>query len=454
MGSARMMNRFAARKAETLTKIGRHCDGGGLYLQVGANGNRSWLFRYQLDGRTRDMGLGAFPDTSLALARKRAAEARLLTHCGLDPLKERQRERDAKRLEEARTITFEQCAREFIDAKRASWRNAKHVKQWERTLETYAFPLMGKLPVQAVDMDLVLGVLKPIWKTKTETAVRVRERIEAVLDAAKARRARDGENPARWRGLLEHMLPKPSSVQKVKHHKALPYTEIGAFMAELRKLEDGSARALEFTILTATRTSEALGAQWSEIDLLAGVWTIPANRIKAGKEHRVPLSVPVLRMLGTLHKHRIDNNVFPGWKNGKSLSNMAMLKLLERMGRDVTTHGFRSTFRDWAAEQTRYPREVAEMALAHALESKVEAAYRRGDLFEKRAGLMAAWANYCGVVRADATALPLRSPTKKRVKLGPITRSKRSCMKNEQGMTARGLNSRPETVPQTRDPNY
>jgi integrase len=401
------MRKLSALSVQRAKDAGRYCDGGGLYLQVGPNGNKSWLFRYCQDGRTRDMGLGALLDTSLAQARELAAEARQVTKRGLDPLKEKQRARDAKRLEAARAMNFADCAALHIASKRDSWRNAKHARQWERTLETYAFPVMGKLPVQEIDTALVLRVLEPIWKTKTETAGRVRERIEAVLDAAKARGFREGENPARWRGHLQNLLPQPSAIRKVQHHKALPYIEIGAFMADLRELQDGSARALEFVILTATRTSEALGAQWGEIDLDGGTWTIPANRIKAGKEHRVPLSVPVLKLLNSLYERRIDSNVFPGWKKGKPLSNMAMLKLLERMGRDITTHGFRSTFRDWAAEQTAFPREVAEMALAHAVESKVEAAYRRGDLFAKRMKLMAAWADYCSRPSRSADVLPM-----------------------------------------------
>lgn len=405
MGSVRTMQKLNALSVKRMTAIGRYSDGGGLYLQVGPSGGKSWLFRYSLDGRTRDMGLGALLDTSLAQAREMAAEARQVTKRGLDPLAERKRQRDAKRLEVARAITFAEFAAIYIAAKRPEWRNAKHAQQWERTLETYAFPVIGKLSLQAIDTALVLKVLEPIWRTKTETAGRVRERIEAVLDAAKVRGYREGENPARWRGHLRMILPIPSSITKVRHHSSLPYVEISAFMAELRKIDDGSARALEFVILTATRTSEAIGARWSEIDLDQGVWTIPANRIKAGKEHRVPLSVPVLALLDPLYKYRTDDFVFPGCKKGKPLSNMAMLKLLERMGRDITTHGFRSTFRDWAAEKSDFSREVAEMALAHALESKVEAAYRRGDLFEKRAGLMAAWANYCSAPLTACTVV-------------------------------------------------
>jgi integrase len=390
-----------------LFAVGRHCDGGGLYLQVSKEGTRSWIFRYQFEGRVRDMGLGSAMVIGLSDARDCAVECRRILARGLDPIEERLRKRREKAIEAASALSFKACAQDLIEAKRPSWRSAKHAAQWLSTLQAYAFPHFGALPVSAVDTSLVLKALTPIWNVKNDTAVRVRERIEAVLDAARARGARDGENPARWKGHLETLLPRPSKVKKVRHQPALPYSEIAPFMELIRKQQSTAALAMELLILTATRTSEAINARWEEFDLDTGVWTIPANRIKAGKEHRIPLSEPAKRLLLKLHACPTSEFVFPGQRQGKPLSNMALLKLLERMGFDhITTHGFRSTFRDWAAELTSFPREVAEMALAHAIENKVEAAYRRGGLFEKRAKLMAAWASYCGKV-SRANIVPL-----------------------------------------------
>jgi integrase len=343
------------------------------------------------------MGLGSASIIGLADARTFAAQCRALVARRIDPIEERRRRQQQAALEAATAVTFKQAALSVIEAKRPSWRNAKHAAQWQSTLEAYAFHLFGHLPVRDVDTALVLRSLKPIWATKNSTAGRVRERIEAVLDAAKAEGLRTGENPARWKGHLEYKLAKPSKVQPVKHHAALPYPEIPAFMDQLRTHECVAAWAMEFLILTATRTSEAIGARWDEIDLEAGRWTIPGERIKAGKTHQIPLSEPALALLRRLQRLRVGEFVFPGLRPGKPLSNMAMLKLLDRMGRryEITTHGFRSTFRDWAAEQTTHAGEVVEMALAHTIENKVEAAYRRGDLFEKRRFLMRDWGEYC-----------------------------------------------------------
>jgi integrase len=308
--------------------------------------------------------------------------------------------RKAKRAEErltaATATTFEQCAERYIAAHRSGWRNPKHAAQWPSTLKTYAYPVFGSLPVQAVDTGLVMKVLEPIWHAKPETASRVRGRIEAVLDWATVRGYRKGENPARWRGHLDKLLPARGKVRKVEHHAALPYAEMGDFMAALREQEGIAARALEFLILTAARTSEVIGARWQEFDLEGKLWIVSADRIKGGKEHRVPLSGAALTIIEAMKETRESEFVFPGGKAGKPLSNMAMLKALERMERtELTAHGFRSSFRDWSAERTNYPREVAEMALAHTVGDKVEAAYRRGDLFRKRRQLMAAWARYC-----------------------------------------------------------
>jgi integrase len=326
---------------------------------------------------------------------------------GRDPLAAKRAKRDQARLAEARAMTFRQCAEAYIDAHRAGWRNPKHAGQWPATLETYVYPTMGALPVQAVDVGLVMKAVEPIWTTKPETAGRVRGRIESVLDWATARGYRQGENPARWRGHLENLLPKKSKVRRVEHHAALAYTEIAEFVAELRRQEGVGARALEFAILTAARTGEVLGARWDEINIAERLWTVPASRMKAGKEHRVPLSDAALAIVERLAAIRSGDFVFPGAREGRPLSNMAMLMTLRRMGRgELTAHGFRSSFRDWAAERTAFPAEVAEMALAHVVGNKVEAAYRRGDMFEKRRQLADAWAKFCTApTPAGATVL-------------------------------------------------
>jgi integrase len=371
-------------------------DGLGLYLRVGSSGAKSWVFRYRVDNRRRDMGLGPVHTVSLADAREKAAGCRRLRLDRVDPLQRREAERVTERLEAARRMTFRDCAEAYIEVHKAGWRNAKHGDQWRSTLATYAYPVVGELPAQTVDTALVMKILEPIWAMKTETASRVRGRIESVLDWATVRELRRGENPARWRGHLENLLPKRAKVQTVQHHPALPYAEMSPLMALIREQDGISARALEFLILTATRTSETIHASWSEIDMSNGIWIIPATRIKAGKEHRVPLSTAAVTVLIAMQNVRHGSFVFPGGRPGNGLSNMALLKLLERIGRgDLTAHGFRSTFRDWAAERTNFPRDVAEMALAHTIGDKVEAAYRRGDLFEKRRKLMEAWASYC-----------------------------------------------------------
>ncbi len=384
-------------------------DGGGLYLQVTESGAKSWIFRFMLNGRAREMGLGPLHAVSLSDARTKATECRRLRADGFDPIEARKLERDKARLAAARALTFKDAADAYIKAHQAGWRNAKHAAQWCSTLDTYAGPVFGSLPVQDVDVSLITKVLEPIWATKTETASRLRGRIEAVLDWATVRGYRRGDNPARWRGHLENLLPQRSKVQRVEHHPALPYGEIGAFMGTLRQHDGVAAVALEFLILTATRTSETIGARWDEIDIDHAIWTIPADRIKAGKEHRVPLSAPAMAILKRLNKIRQGDFVFPGGKVKNPLSNMALLALLKRMGRaDLTAHGFRSTFRDWTAERTNYPREVAEMALAHTVSDKVEAAYRRGDLFEKRRRMMEEWARYCGAARQSGNVVAIR----------------------------------------------
>lgn len=369
-----------------------YADGGGLYLQVSRSGTKSWIFRFALDGREREMGLGPLHTIGLSEARALATEARRLKLEGIDPIDARRTRREEGRLEAARALRFEQAAAAFIKANKAGWKNAKHAAQWEATLRTYAHPVFGALPVAAVDTSLVLKALEPIWTEKPETASRLRGRIESVLDWATVRGYRKGENPARWRGHLEKLLPARAKVKAVEHHAALPYGEMPAFMSALREQQGVGPRALEFAILTAARTGEVIGATWGEIDIHAATWTIPKERMKARREHRVFLSGRALEILSALREARNSDFVFPGGRPGKPLSNMALLATLKRMERsDLTAHGFRSTFRDWAAEATDYPSEVVEMALAHVVANKVEAAYRRGDLFEKRKGLMRDW---------------------------------------------------------------
>jgi integrase len=348
-----------------------------------------------LKGKARAMGLGPYPVVSLADARIKALECKKLMLDGSDPIEVRNAKQSQQRIEETKSVTFSHCAASYIDSHRAGWKNAKHADQWKNTISTYAIPIIGGLPVQAVDTALVMKVLEPIWREKTETANRLRNRIELILGWATAREFRTGDNPARWRGHLDKLLPKRSTIQPTEHHAALPVDKIGAFIKDLRACEGVAPRALEFLILTATRTGEAIATRWDEIDFDQALWTIPATRMKGKKEHRVPLSATALTILQILKGKASSEYVFTNVKGNRHLSNMALLEVLRRMEMEVTTHGFRSTFRDWAAERTNYPREVAEMALAHVIENKVEAAYRRGDLFEKRRRLMNEWTKFC-----------------------------------------------------------
>jgi integrase len=407
-----MRELLTARKCEQLNTPGRYCDGGGLWLQVSQFHTKSWIFQYTSPtapkkkkkdgreiGRIRHFGLGTYGkrDTTLEKARDKAAKAREQVRNGIDPVDARKAERETKRLADAKRLSFKQCAEKYIATHEASWRNEKHRYQWKATLTTYAYPTIGELPVAEIDTALVTKVLEPIWANKTETAARLRGRIESVLDWAKARGYRSGENPARWKGHLDNLLAAPTKLKKAngsRHHPALPFEKLPEFMAELRQREGISARALEFCILTATRSGEVIGATWAEIDLQAKTWTVPASRMKAGKEHRVPLSERVLEILADLPREPGNPFVFIGGKAGASLTGMAMLELLRGMRPGLSVHGFRSTFRDWCAERTNYPSEVAEMALAHTVSDKVEAAYRRGDLKDKRSRLMAEWAKY------------------------------------------------------------
>ena len=385
---------LTVKSVETLGK-GYHADGGGLYLQVAGNDGRSWIFRYQRDGKRRDMGLGPVYLVGLAEARRLALDCRRCLFEGIDPLERKRAQTTAAAVDAAKTITFKEAAEQYIASHQASWRAKQHLVRWHQTLRDFVYPVLGTLPVQAIDVALVMKVLEPIWAKMPETASRIRGRIESILDWATVRQYRAGDNPARWRGHLDKLLPKVSKFSRVKHHTAMPYAEIGAFMAQLRQRDTVTARALEFAILTAARPGEAIGARWSEINMAECLWTIPPTRMKAHREHRVPLSDAAMAIIDRMASVKYSDYVFPGRGNGRSVSHTAFSDQLEAMGHPVTAHGFRSTFRDWCAERTNFPNEVAEMALAHAVGDKVEAAYRRGDLFEKRRQLANAWARFC-----------------------------------------------------------
>ncbi|MFO1158053.1 MAG: integrase arm-type DNA-binding domain-containing protein [Reyranellaceae bacterium] len=395
---------LTARRIQSIATPGMFADGNGLYLQVAPSGSKSWVFRFQINGRRRDMGLGSLDVLGLADAREKAVTARRLVANGLDPIEQRATQKAAVVVAAAKSATFRQAAEACIESMRASWRNAKHSSQWSSTLESYVYPTFGHLPVSAIDTTLVCKVLDPIWHVKTETASRVRGRIETVLHFAKVRGQRDGENPARWHGHLEFTYPAKGEIAPVQHHASLPYSDMPAFWPKLQVQDGLGARALEFTVLTAARTGEVLGARWSEFDLDAKSWRIPGERMKAGREHVVPLSDPALGLLRKLDAVRLCGFVFPGGAD-RPLSNMVMHMTLRRMKVDVTPHGFRSTFRTWVAEQTNFPADVAEVALAHTQDDKVVAAYQRGDFAKKRAALMTAWANYVEGRSAKVTSI-------------------------------------------------
>lgn len=391
------MGKLTALAAKRTVTPGRYGDGDGLWLQVRSAELRSWLFRFKLHGKAREMGLGTYANLSLAEAREAATACRRLVRDGIDPI-ERRRAARIEAAANANAHPFKDVAAQYIASHNAGWRNPKHGAQWTATLATYAYPIFGSSPVATVNTAAVLRCLEPIWQAKPETASRVRGRIQAVLDYAAAQGWRISDNPARWRGHLSNLLPAPRSIASVTHHAALPWGEIAAFMAGIAAMPGTAPLGLQFAILTACRTGEAIGARWSEVNLAAAVWTVPGERMKSGREHRVPLSQPalaILRQLMPLQSNPGDF-VFPGSGRSNHLSNMALTMVLRRMHRDdLTVHGFRSSFRDWASEVTGYSREVAEMALAHTLKDKTEAAYRRGDLFTKRAEMMAEWAVFC-----------------------------------------------------------
>ena len=402
--------RLTVKEIQRKTTPGLHGDGGGLWLQITKTGVKSWLFRFMVKGKAYGMGLGPLHSVTLAEARHKAANARRLLVEGINPLEERRRLHAQDAANRARTMSFAACSAQYIAAHRAAWKNAKHAEQWSSTLQTYVHPVIGKLPVGDIDTALIVKVLtqrdpkgNSFWEVKNETASRVRGRIEAILGWATTSGFRSGDNPARWKGNLENLLANISKRSRVKNHPSLPWQQVDAFMSSLDKREGIAARAVEFTILTACRSNEVRGARWSEIDLDAKIWTIPSSRMKAGREHEVPLSDEAIALLKRLHAS--SELVFPGIQN-QVLSDMSLTQVIRRMvrdgqvwtdrdGRTVTVHGFRSTFRMWAAEATNYPREVAEHALAHQLPDAVERAYQRGTQFAKRIELMRDWGSLC-----------------------------------------------------------
>lgn len=411
--------RLKAVKVAKVKTPGMYADGGGLYLQVtkGTRGiNRSWIYRYTLAGKTREMGLGSLDLYGLAEARALALDARRLRHQRIDPIEHRRAARAQKQLDDAKAMTFRQCADAYVASHRAGWRNADHAAQWSSTLATYADPIIGALPVQSIDTALVLKVLQQhveaergpageFWEARPETASRLRGRIENVLDWAKVRGYRaQVENPARWRGHLDHLLPARSKMRKVEHHPALPYAELPSFMAALREQQGIAARALEFLILTAARKGEVIGMRWSEIDLAEKVWMVPAQRMKSGREHRVPLSARALVILQEMQSLRpgdADAYVF-------TIKKKSMLDLLHTLRPGLTVHGFRATFKTWASDRSSIQREIVEVALAHTIGSKAEQAYQRGDLFEKRRRLMQQWAAFTTETTARGKVLPMQ----------------------------------------------
>lgn len=395
---ARSVNRLTTVAVSNIRVPGLYPDGGGLYLRVTKTRTRNWVFRYARFGRTRDMGLGSALEVSLVHARKAALAARQALAAGEDPVNRRTQARaEAQRVERSRS--FADCATDYINRHEAGWRNAKHRQQWRSTLNTYVLPVFGRMPVREVDTHLVMKALEPIWTKNPETASRLRGRIEAICSWAKVMGYRDGPNPAQWRGHLDQLLPSKGKIRKVRHHAALPYAEMPSFMALLRGRQGVSAYALEFVILTAARTGEVLRARWDEVSFKEGLWLVPAERMKAGRDHRVPLSERAIEIMRKLDCVRTNEFLFPGGSRG-ALSNMALLMLLRDLRPGVTTHGFRSTFKDWCADCTNVPNFVSEAALAHVVADRVEAAYRRTELLEKRRQLMEAWSIYCGKAQA------------------------------------------------------
>ncbi|MEN9416387.1 MAG: hypothetical protein RI988_7 [Pseudomonadota bacterium] len=410
----KLARELSALEVSRLSAPGLHAVGGtpGLHLRIKPSGAKGWILRIKIGDKRRDIGLGGYSQTGMTLAKARAAAlaAREAISSGIDPVERKRTDKSAVRAAQAKELTFKDAALAYIEAHEGSWRNAKHGQQWRNTLEQYAYPVMGSMQVRHVEMAHVLRVLEPIWHEKTETASRLRGRIESVLDWAKGRGYRSGDNPASWKGNLDAQLARPEKIAKVEHHAALKWSEIGAFMESLRAAHGMGARALEFVILTAARSGEVRGATWAEIDLEAKVWTVPGARMKAGKDHRVPLSSTAVSLLEALPKMANNDLVFPALRGGQ-LSDMTLTAVLRRMKVDAVPHGFRSTFRDWTAEATSYPNHVCEMALAHVVGNAVEAAYRRGDLYEKRRRLMDDWAAFLALPAPAGTVVPMARRT-------------------------------------------
>jgi integrase len=410
---SRVKHILTVKKIESLKKVGLHKDGGNLYLKVTATGSKSWVFRYVINSKRHFLGLGGFKEIGLTKAREEAERLKTLLSQGTDPLDDRKRIEDEKLLELAKLITFKQCADAFLNKHIHELKNKKHIQQWRHTLEDYAHPIIGSMPIAWIDTEHVMLCLTPIWLTKNETASRLRGRIEQVLAWATVSRYRTGENPARWRNHLDKLLAKPSKVQTIKHHEALDYKLIPEFMRDLQQQDGVGARCLEFTIMTAARTGEAIGATWAEINLTDKLWTVPANRMKAKKEHTVTLSDQCITLLHAMKAQQCSDYVFSGQSRQGNLSNAAMTSVLKRMGvktkeNPITVHGFRSTFSDWVTEQTNHPSDVREMCLAHTIQNKAEAAYRRGSIIEKRFILMNDWANYLHPAAHSAKVLPFK----------------------------------------------
>lgn len=400
------IHKLSPRKVET-AGAGRYEDGAGLRLVVSPAGAKKWVLRYTIAGKRREMGLGSLPDVGLAEARETASRYRKQAKAGIDPIEQRQADKAAQLAEKRKGITFDECTREYLASKTVEFSNPKHKQQWANTLRDYASPIIGNLSVDDVTLPHIVKILKPIWQTKTETATRVRGRIELVLAWATVSGFREGDNPARWKGNLDAVLPKPGRLRKVQHHKAIAWEKIGEFVQVLRNREESAARALEFLILTATRSGEVRGALWGEIDLDAKTWTIPAERMKAGREHTIPLCDDAVKLLKSLPRSEENDFIFPSAR-GKMLSDVVLAKPLKAIAPEATVHGFRSTFRDWCAESTNYPNEVAEMALAHTIENKVEASYRRGDLLTKRTRLMTDWSRFINTPAKSGEVINIR----------------------------------------------
>lgn len=410
---AKLIKQLTDLKVKKLTKTGSYPDGEGLYLQVRPSGAKDWFYRYQVGSKGKKRGLGPYPTISLEKAREDAHECRILRNNNIDPIEHKKTLACQEALEKTKAITFKECALAYINTHKMGWKNRKHEAQWGNTLETYAYPVIGSIAVKDVDIDLVMKILEPIWHVKTETASRVRQRIENILDWATVRKFRQGDNPALWRGRLNKLLPERNKVQKPQHFIAMDYRILPAYFQLLRLKNTVASKSLSFTILTASRSGEARLATWSEVDTNAKTWIIPDGRMKAGREHRIPLSREAIQILKEMEpfKRSTDDLIFPGLAKGKAISDASLLKLVKQTDSTLTVHGFRSSFRDWCAEHTSYPREVAEAALAHTLKDKTEAAYQRGDMFEKRRKLMESWTDYCLSDNSGAEVIPINKPT-------------------------------------------